>query len=151
MKLRFLASAALLAAFTVVPAMADPTVALTGFASPSFTLDETSSTTATVDGYSLSLIDASTLGQGEYHTILANGGSWSLIVADGSVDLFLILDPANFVEFNCQHCSSGGLQNYGGAFKASPVPTTAPEGSSIAMMGMTGIGLLGALKRKFTR
>jgi hypothetical protein len=69
MKLRFLALAALLAAFTVPVAMADPTVTLIG--APSLTLDETSSNTVKVDNVILTLTTGTVL---EYDQILATGG-----------------------------------------------------------------------------
>jgi hypothetical protein len=146
MKLRFLALAGLLAAFTVPAAMADTdyTFNITSEgglpASGTLTLDEVSPTVVKFDGFTLTSFDMTE----SLSALIASGGTFELSGGGLQVALYL---RSGVEHDDYQYNGPVPGVEVEGTF-AAPV-NSMPEGSSLAMMGMTGIGLLGALKRKF--
>jgi hypothetical protein len=84
--------------------------------------------------------------------LLSGAGYWSIETA-GVIGFFFVENSQGsgiFGNFSCFGVICGAPPQDGTTWSdVAASPVTAPEGSSLAMMGMTGMGLLGVLKRKF--
>jgi hypothetical protein len=151
--LRIIAVALAIASIPLAKADTDYTLDLTLKnylpASGTVTLVETAPSIQ-IDGLTLSLEDGTTLAEAN---LLLAGCSTCMWAFDNNVlpgfTTFYVYSGSSFAQFGCFECSTAQPLYELGTIPVQSKSTSVPEGSSLAMMGISGIGLLGALKRKF--